>query len=137
MVEGTLVATGIEVGRRLYGNLRSDSRLRVEACFWWTEGEECRLHIATPLAHEQGLLHIFRLGRQVLQEQGAPEDVKELFERTKFVSPSYSLIRVLDSGSGGKPPLNRWLDREGLGGVYVEGAYFYYFEPRTFMAVER
>ena len=107
----------------------------MEALFWWKEeDDEWHLYVVSPLVHEEGPLSAFRKIRHALQNANAPEDVRALLERAEVLSPKEGLITVIEAGSAGTPPLNRVLIRESLGdGLYVEGAYFYHFAPRSFM----
>jgi hypothetical protein len=60
------------------------------------------------------------------------QEFRSLLDRLDVLSPSESLITVLDIGSEREVPLHRRIVREAVRSVYVEGAYFYLFAPRTF-----
>jgi hypothetical protein len=121
----------IEAGRELCTILEQATDLRVEAAFWWQEDGEWRFVVATPVVHEEGRL----AAHKKITEAVGPDRLQEfrsLLDRLDVLSPSESLITVLDIGSEREVPLHRRIVREAVRSVYVEGAYFYLFAPRTF-----
>jgi len=133
MDQASLVDKDIILGKRLAELLKKASRVRVEAAFWWQEDGEWRFIVATPVVHERGRLVAYEMIRKVV---GA--EVKELqpvLSRLDVLSPSEGVITVLDIGSQGRIPMNRQILDEGVRGVYVHGAYFYYFAPHSFAPV--
>jgi hypothetical protein len=134
MAEETLVREDIELGRELFESLACEASLRIEAALWWKGRGEWQLIIATPLVHEQGRIATVRRIRQVLSDRHASQAVRDLFERADVLSPSESgVVNIVHIGSYGKPPLNRLIDREGVNALWVQGAYIYQFEPKSFI----
>jgi hypothetical protein len=104
--------------------------LQVEAAFWWMEDSEWRLVLATPLVHERGPLFVDSRVRDVIESTAKVS--RELFDRVQVVSPNSGVIPVLDLGGVEKIPLGRLILKESINRVYVAGAYFYKFQPKTF-----
>jgi hypothetical protein len=66
-----------------------------------------------------------------------PDAPAELLQLTDLVSPSESVITIFDLARSVETlPLHRLIEGEYMGGIWIEGAYIYYFEPRTFMTFE-
>ena len=49
-----------------------------------------------------------------------------------MLTPSEGIITVLDIGSLGAS-LDRIVEEESVNGAYVKGAYFYRFDPKSYM----
>ena len=132
MVDTTLVDDDIAVGRAMFERLSQRQELRIEAAFWWHADDEWRFVVATPIVHEEGRMPAHRKIRAAIGGDKAPESWLRILDRLDVRSPSEGLMTVLDVGSLGKVPLGRRIVRESVRGVYVEGAYFYHFAPKTF-----
>jgi len=132
MVKAQLVAKDIEAGRTIFEHLRQHDELRIEAAFWWQEDEEWRFVVATPIVHEEGRLPAHRQIRRAIDSDNVSGDCLGVLDRLDVLSPSEGLITVLDIGLLGEVPLGRLIVGESVRGVYVEGAYFYHFAPKTF-----
>ena len=131
MAGATLVDQEVEKGRALCAILERATELRVEAAFWWQEEDDWRFVVATPVVHEEGRLAAHKKIREAVGPDGLLQ-FSSLLDRLDVVSPSEGLITVLDIGSLKGVPLRRPIVREAVRGVYVEGAYFYLFAPKTF-----
>lgn len=133
MVKAQLVTQDLEAGQTIFNRLRQHDELRIEAALWWQEDEEWRFVVATPIVQERGRLAAHREIRRALEGDHLTMDCLGILDRLDVLSPSEGLITVLDIGSLGAVPLGRLIVGESVRGVYVEGAYFYYFEPKTFI----
>lgn len=72
--------------------------------------------------------------RALLDSQQAPQEEKDLLEQTDVLSPSESgVVNIVDIGTHGRPPLGPLIERERINRLFVEGAYIYRFEPKTFI----
>lgn len=120
------MASDLSAGGKLVQAL--DSGLRVEAAFWWMDDDTWRLVLVTPLVHEQGPLRVYSRVRDVVES--AASVPRELFHRIEVVSPSAGVVTMLDL-VGKTPPLDRLVIDESINGVYVAGAYFYKFQPKS------
>jgi hypothetical protein len=123
-----LVGPDIAAGKELIE--APGATLQVEAAFWWMEDNEWNLVIATPLVHERGPLFVDSLVRDVIESSA--EVPRELFDRVQVVSTSSGVITVLDLGGADKIPLDRLILNQSINSVYIAGAYFYRFQPKTF-----
>jgi len=130
----TLLVADIEVGRTFFELLKQDEGLRIEAAFWWEEDHEWRFVVSTPIVHEAGRLAAYREISKAIGGDAASGIHKAILDRLDVLSPSEGLITVIDVGSEAGVPLGRLIDREGVRGVYVEGAYFYLFAPKTYVS---
>jgi hypothetical protein len=128
MDQTALVGPDIAAGKELVEAL--GSALQVEAAFWWMEDDEWRLVLATPLVYERGPLFVDSLVRDVIESSA--EVPRELFDRVQVVSTSSGVITVLDLGGADKIALGRLILNQSVNSVYVAGAYFYKFQPKTF-----
>ena|SRR5258708_9933062 len=133
MVKAQLVAREIEAGQTIFEQLRQHNELRIEAAFWWQEDEEWRFVVATPIVHEEGRLPAHRKIRKAIERTKTPGEYLSILDRLDVLTPSEGLITVLDIGMLGEVPLGRLIVGESIRGVYVEGAYFYHFAPKTFI----
>jgi hypothetical protein len=131
---GKLLVTEIEAGRTFFDLLGKTGDLRIEAAFWWEEDQEWRFVVSTPIVHEEGRLAAYRKISEAIGGNAATESHKAILDRLDALSPSEGLITVLDVGSQSEVPIRRLIDRESIRGVYVEGAYFYHFAPKTYIA---
>ncbi|MBI3680774.1 MAG: hypothetical protein HY235_10285 [Acidobacteria bacterium] len=123
-----VVDSDILAGRRLVEALESD--LQIEAAFWWLEDNRWKLILATPRVHEQGPRLVYS---DILDVIESTTDLpRNLFERIEAVSPSAGVVTMFDLGADRTLPLGRFVVSESIRSVYVEGAYFYKFQPRTF-----
>jgi hypothetical protein len=137
MAKEPLAELAIAAGRHLAQAL-SNTGLRIEAAFWiWDEARGWRLVLATPLVHELGRLVAYdhlRASTGGLALESEEHRVKDLID---LVSPSESVITIFDlARASGTLPENRLIEDEFVGGVWIEGAFVYFFEPRTFMSSE-
>ena len=130
MDQASLVDRDIALGKKLAEILKNARSLRAEAAFWWQEENEWRFIVATPVVHERGRLVAHRKIREALGPKAT--EFETILTRLDVLTPSEGVITVLDIGSLGQIPLNRQILDEGVRGVYVHGAYFYYFKPHTF-----
>src|SRR5260370_15829504 len=130
MDRAALVDTDITLGKKLAELLKAASGVRVEAAFWWQEEDEWRFIVATPIVHERGRLVAYKKIQEAVGTKA--NEFRSILNRLDVLSPSEGVITVLDIGSIGQIPLHRQGLDEGVRGVYVHGAYFYYFAPRTF-----
>jgi hypothetical protein len=107
-----------------------DSNLQVEAAFWWMDDDTWKLFLVTPLVHEEGPRFVYSRVLDVIESRttGLPPD---FFDRISVFSPSAGVVTMLDL-AGKTPPLDRLILNESINGVYVAGAYFYKFQPKTF-----
>ncbi len=128
MDQTALVGPDVSAGNRLVEAL--DSNLQVEAAFWWMEDDTWKLFLVTPLVHEQGSRFVYSRVLDII-ESGA-DLPRDLFDRIRVFSPSAGVVTVLDLGGKGQIPLGRLILNESINSVYVAGAYFYKFEPKTF-----
>ena len=128
MDQSALVGPDITAGKELIEAL--GSTLQIEAAFWWMEDSEWRLVLATPLVHERGPLFVDSRVRDVVESTA--EVSRELFDRVEVVSPNSGVIPVLDLGGVEKIPLDRLILNQSINSVYIAGAYFYKFQPKTF-----
>jgi hypothetical protein len=128
MDQTSLVGPEIAAGKDLVEAL--GAALQVEAAFWWMEDNEWRLFLATPLVHERGPLFVDSLVRDIIESR--TEVPRELFDRVEVVSPSSGVITVLYLGGADKIPLGRLILSQSINSVYIAGAYFYKFQPKTF-----
>jgi hypothetical protein len=130
MDQAPLVERDIKAGRELVDLLMKAKGLRLEAAFWWWDDDQWRFIVATPLVHEKGRLAAYR------KVQGALgikiDDLKPVLDRLDILSPSEGVITALDIGSSARIPVNRLVAQEGIEGVYISGAYFYIFAPKSF-----
>ncbi len=129
MDQTILVTPDIAAGRGLLKAVDT-SGLQIEAAFWWLEDDEWRLVLATPLVHQIGPLATYSRIWQAIEANA--ELPRELFDKIQVVTPSAGVMTALDIGSEGRLPLNRFVQQEHVNSVYVAGAYFYRFEPKTF-----
>lgn len=127
----------LEAGRSFVRKLRG-SDFRLEAAFWNLDEltGEWRLVMATPLVHKEGRLVAYDKLRRLGSVLGFEQDLSRLIRDIDLVSPSEGVITAFDIGSEGRIPVDRWILKEFVGGVWVAGAYVYLFEPRTFMTPE-
>ena len=130
MDRASLVDTDVALGKKLAELLKKASAVRAEAAFWWQEEDEWRFIVATPLVHERGRLVTYEKIQKALGARA--NEFESILSRLDVLSPSEGVMTVLDVGSLGKIPLHRQILDEGVRGVYVRGAYFYYFAPHTF-----
>jgi hypothetical protein len=130
MDQASLVDRDIALGKKLAELLKKVSDVRVEAAFWWKEEDEWRFVVATPLVHERGRLVAYEKIQEVVGAKA--NEFQSILTRLDVLSPSEGVITVLDVGSLGHIPRNRQILDEAVQGVYVHGAYFYYFAPHTF-----
>ena len=107
--------------------------MRIEAAFWWLDDDEWRFVVATPIVHEKGRLPVHRKIRRALEDDKVPGEYLGILDRLDMLSPSEGLITNLDVDSLGDVRLGRLILGEGVRGIYVEGAYFYHFAPKTFI----
>jgi hypothetical protein len=121
-----LVGPDVSAGRRLVDALGSN--LQVEAAFWWMEDDTWSLVLATPLVHEQGPLSVYSRIRDVIESTAALS--RDLFDRVSVVSTRSGMITAFDGD--GQIPMGRLILNESIKSVYVAGAYFYKFQPKTF-----
>jgi hypothetical protein len=128
MDQTALVGPDVAAGKELIEAL--GPTLQVEAAFWWMEDSEWRLVLATPLVHERGPLFVDSRVRDVVDSTA--EVSRELFDRVEVVSPNSGVIPVLDLGGIEKIPLDRLILNQSINSVYIAGAYFYKFQPKTF-----
>jgi hypothetical protein len=128
MDQTALVGPDVAAGKELIEAL--GTTLQVEAAFWWMEDSEWRLVLATPLVHERGPLFVDSRVRDVIESTAKVS--RELFDRVQVVSPNSGVIPVLDLGGVEKIPLGRLILKESINSVYIAGAYFYKFQPKTF-----
>ena len=128
MDQTALVGPDVAAGKELIEAL--GTTLQVEAAFWWMEDSEWRLVLATPLVHERGPLFVDSRVRDVVESTA--EVSRELFDRVEVVSPNSGVIPVLDLGGADKIPLERIILNQSINSVYIAGAYFYKFQPKTF-----
>ena len=128
MDQTALVGPDVTAGKELIEAL--GSTLQIEAAFWWMEDSEWRLVLATPLVHERGPLFVDSRVRDVVESTA--EVSRELFDRVEVVSPNSGVIPVLDLGGVEKIPLDRLILNQSINSVYIAGAYFYKFQPKTF-----
>jgi len=133
MVKAQLVAKEIEAGQRIFEHLSQHDELRIEAAFWWQEDEEWRFVVATPIVHEEGRLAAHKKIRRAIEGNKVSGEYLSILDRLDVLTPSEGLITVLDTGLLGEVPLGRLIVGESIRGVYVEGAYFYHFAPKTFI----
>lgn len=128
MDQTALVGPDVAAGKVLIEML--GTTLQVEAAFWWMEDSEWRLVLATPLVHERGPLFVDSRVRDVIESTAKVS--RELFDKVEVVSPNSGVIPVLDLGGVEKIPLGRLILKESINSVYIAGAYFYNFQPKTF-----
>jgi len=121
-----LVSPDVSAGRRLVDAL--DSSLHVEAAFWWMEDGTWRLFLVTPLVHEQGPLSVYSRIRDIIAS--TRELPSDLWDSIAVVSPRSGMITAFDGE--GRIPLGRIILNESIKSVYITGAYFYKFQPKTF-----
>ncbi|MBI3680070.1 MAG: hypothetical protein HY235_06700 [Acidobacteria bacterium] len=133
MDQASLVDKDIALGKRLAELLKKASGVRLEAAFWWQEEDEWRFIVATPVVHKRGRLVAYKKIQEVVGAKA--NEFQPILTRLDVLSPSEGVMTVLDIGSLGQIPLNRQILDEGVRGVYVHGAYFYYFAPHTFAPV--
>jgi hypothetical protein len=129
MDQTALVGLYIPAGRRLLEAL-DGIELRIEAAFWWLEEDSWKLILASPRVHEEGPRIVYSRILDVIESNA--ELPRDLFEKIQVVSPSAGVVTVFDIGAGAQLPLGRLVLNESIQGVYVEGAYFYKFQPKTF-----
>jgi hypothetical protein len=122
-----LVGPDVAAGKELVEAL--GATLQVEAAFWWMEDNEWRLVLATPLVHERGPIFVDSRVRDVIESTAKVP--RELFDRVEVVSPSSGVITVLYLGGADKIPLGRLILNQSINSVYIAGAYFYKFQPKS------
>ena len=131
MAQETLVEDDKRIpdGAELCSRLRAVPGLRAEVVAWWYDlnREEWEYVVATPVVHEQGRIPAARAIREA-----AGDDLAYLLEYLHTMSPSESRITVLDIAAQGKVPIGKLLIGRAIQGMYIPGAYFYQFEPRSF-----
>ena len=127
MDQSTLVGPALEEGKQLV-EAADRFGLQIEAAFWWLENDNWKLLLATPLVSTEGPRSVYLKLSKAVRESGLSRD---LFERTSVLSPSSGVVTILDI-SAQRIPYDRLVLRESVGGVYVEGAYFYRFAPSSF-----
>jgi hypothetical protein len=128
MDQTALVSPDVSAGRRLVDAL--DSNLQVEAAFWWMDDDTWKLFLVTPLVHEEGPRFVYSRVLDVIESTaGLPPD---LFDRIAVFSPSAGVVTMLSLGGEEHIPKGRLILNESINGVYVAGAYFYKFQPKTF-----
>ena len=128
MDQTALVDPDVDGGKTLFKEL--ESSLRIEAAFWWKEDDNWKLILATPLVYEQGPISVYSRIREIIVSE-KPVD-RKLFEKIRVVSPSAGVVTLLAFAGEGPLPRGRLIQSESVRGIYVEGAYFYKFEPKTF-----
>jgi hypothetical protein len=130
MVKESLVGEAIASGQKLVEFLRTtDFRLEAAFWFWMEERGVWRLVLATPLVHEGGRLVAYDRLRALTESRNWPD---KLMDQIDLVSPSEGIITIFDFVDN-RLPQNRLIQDESVTGVWIEGAYIYFFEPRTFM----
>jgi len=131
MVKTSLVETDLLAGRRLLRTIHVayEALFRIKSAFWmfYSESQEWRLVIATPLVDEQGPLDTYRKVQGVLFEI-QPSDLT--LDNIAVISAKDPLARAFRSAMRMTPisPYLR-LSRTSLGGNYVEDAYVYKLPP--------
>jgi hypothetical protein len=126
MDQTALVGPDVSAGKRLVDAL--DSSLQVEAVFWWLENDSWKLLLVTPLVHEQGPRVVYSRLLDIIESKAdLPLD---LFDRVAVFSPNSGMITAFEGE--GQIPLGRLILNESIKSVYVAGAYFYKFQPKTF-----
>jgi hypothetical protein len=128
MDKTALVAPDVAAGRELIEALGT-AGLRVEAAFWWLEDNEWRLILATPLVRERGPLFVDSRVRDVVESANLP---RELFDSVEVVSPSAGVVTMLSLGGEEHIPKDRLVLNESMNSIYIAGAYFYKFQPKSF-----
>jgi len=121
-----LVGLDVSAGSRLVDALGGN--LQVEAAFWWLEDDAWSLVLATPLVHERGPIFVDSRVRDVIESTVALS--RDLFDRVNVVSTRSGMITAFDGD--GQIPLGRLILNESIKSVYIAGAYFYKFQPKTF-----
>ena len=61
-------------------------------------------------------------------------EFKPILDHVAVLTPSESIVTVLDVGTSRRMPFHRLISREVVNGVYVDGAYFYVFKPGKYIA---
>jgi hypothetical protein len=92
------------------------------------EDDSWRLVLVTPLVHEQGPLSVYSSVRDFIESTS--ERSRDLWEKIEVVSPTSGMINAFDGN--GQISLDRLILNESVKGVYVAGAYFYKFQPKTY-----
>jgi hypothetical protein len=60
---------------------------------------------------------------------------KAILDSTAVLTPSEGVMMALDVGTSRRIPFGRLVSREVVNGIYVDGAYFYLFAPKTYIPV--
>lgn len=146
MVKEFLVDKHIPAGRRLVDLLLQHPTFRLEAAlwelnvtttFWDTISRSWKLVLATPLVHEQGRIFTFDRVAEILEQNQLSHEFPDLVNTLDLVSPSEGTVFMLSLAESSAPlPTEQMLEQTGVGGVWIEGMYIYYFNPHTFMVPE-
>jgi hypothetical protein len=123
-----LVGPDVSAGKRLVEAL--ESNLQVEAAFWWMDDDTWKLYLVTPLVHDQGPRFVFSRVLDVIESTADLDP--DLFDRIAVFSPSAGVVTMLSLGGEEHIPKGRLVLNESVNSVYVAGAYFYKFQPKTF-----
>jgi hypothetical protein len=120
-----LVGPDIPAGRKLVEALDSKG-LQIEIAAWWLDNGNWKLILATPRSREQGPLIVYSEIRDVIESSAdLPHD---LFDRIQLFSPG----AVTASDDDEPVPLGRFVIGESVRRGYVEGAYFYRYQLKSF-----
>ena len=135
MVKTSLVEADLLAGKRLLVALHNPQpnwpAFRVKAAFWlyYTESEEWRLVIATPLVDEQGSLKTYSQLQPVLFSI-QPADL--YLQNIAVMSPSDPLVKAFRRALRMAPGSSDLRFPKGTveGRTYIEGAYVYKLPPQ-------
>jgi hypothetical protein len=140
MVKATLVEQDVSEGRRFLDALKEPteitigrrrltfggaSHFRIKSAFWWyfSESDEWRLVIATPLVDEEGPLATYKDIQKILTWH---PDLNLSLQNIAVLSPKDERVKALNKALRGEPgAVSMRFTRGALNGIYVEDAYVY------------